>query len=519
MLHNPKSYYLIMKFSNFFLLICVCCVINSRQAFSQIAPSWGASQSFAVLGSATITNTGPTVINGNVGVSPGSAITGFPPAIINNGQTYSGVASLAGPAQNSAADVYNSLKAQATTAIDLTGKILGETAGAIVLNPGVYTFSSSAQLNATLTLNDGGDPNAVFIFLIGSTLTTATSSRVVMSSGGEGPNVFWQIGSSATIGTYTNFCGNIVALASITMTTGATTTGRLFALNGATTMDTNTAAAASLQIKDTDGDGVADNMDDYPSDPTKAFNNYTSLLGTTLAFEDLWPLKGDFDMNDLVIKYKYNVITNALNTVVQVVGNYTLAATAGSQNNGFGIQFPLPSASVSGISGATLETGQSNAVIILFTDMHAEMLNGNTQPGQPQSTQKTYTVTIDVKNGPSLDAFGTEYNPFIINYVGSSRREVHLPNKAPTDLADKTLFGTGDDDSNAGAGRYYFTKTGLPYAIAIPTAAFNFPIVETDISLVYKHFSDWAQSGGLQYTDWYSNTASDYRNSAILYTK
>ncbi|MDX6575519.1 MAG: hypothetical protein QOE96_1472, partial [Blastocatellia bacterium] len=148
-------------------------------------PPLGAAQSFAALGGTAITATGSAVISGNVGVSPGSAVTGFPPAVVQNGQIYTGAASLAGDAQNSALIAYNNLKGQTcNSANNLSGKILGQTPGFLTLSPGVYCFDTSAQLNATLTLNDGGDPNAIFIFQIGTTLTTASSSQVIMSSGG-----------------------------------------------------------------------------------------------------------------------------------------------------------------------------------------------------------------------------------------------------------------------------------------------------------------------------------------------
>jgi hypothetical protein len=165
-------------------------------------------------------------------------VTGFPPAVVQNGQIYTGVGSLAGPAKSSALDDYNNLRGQACVpANNLTGKILGQSPGAITIAPGVYCFDTSAQLNAILTLNDGGDPNAIFIFQIGTTLTTASSSQVLMSGGGRGKNVYWQVGTSATIGTSTIFRGHIIASTSITLTTSASTTGRVFALDGAATID------------------------------------------------------------------------------------------------------------------------------------------------------------------------------------------------------------------------------------------------------------------------------------------
>lgn len=213
---------------------------SSHPVLAQSAPSLGAAESFAALAGTTITSTGFTIVSGNLGVSPGTAVTGFGPGVVQNGAIYSGGGSLAGPAEASAQTAYNNLIAQpCVPANNLSGKILGITPGAVTLNPGVYCFDTSAQLTTTLTLDDGGDPNAIFIFQMGTTLTTASDSQVIMSSGGRGTNVFWQIGSSATLGTGTAFRGNIIAYTSITMTTNVSTVGRVFALGGAVTMDTN----------------------------------------------------------------------------------------------------------------------------------------------------------------------------------------------------------------------------------------------------------------------------------------
>ncbi len=215
--------------------------------FSGHAPSLGAATSFAVLAATTVASTGLTVVSGNVGVSPGTAVTGFGPGVIHNGAIYSGGGSLAGPAQASALTAYNDLVGQGCLpANNLSGKILGVSPGAITLGPGVYCFATSAQLTSTLTLDDGGDPSALFIFQIGTTLTTASNSQVIMSSGSRGANVYWQIGSSATIGTGTMFRGNLIAYTSITMTTSASTTARLFAIGAAVTMDTNNVDALPL---------------------------------------------------------------------------------------------------------------------------------------------------------------------------------------------------------------------------------------------------------------------------------
>jgi Ice-binding-like/Putative Ig domain len=202
-------------------------------ASAQVAPSLGTAQSFAVLSGTTITNTGASVITGDLGVSPGTAVTGFPPGLIVGGTIHAADA-LAGMAQNDVTTAYNSLAAQACTQ-DLTGQDLG----GLTLTAGVYCFGSTAQLTGTLTLNAQGNPNAVFIFRIGSAITTASNSSVVVVNAASSCNVFWQVGSSATLGTNTTFTGNILALTSITATTGARVTGRTLARNGAVTLDTN----------------------------------------------------------------------------------------------------------------------------------------------------------------------------------------------------------------------------------------------------------------------------------------
>jgi outer membrane autotransporter protein len=218
--------------------------------FGVLATSWstaaqtvplGAAETFAILGASTVTNTGATIIDGNLGLSPGSSVTGFPPGVVLNGAIHISDA-LANQAHADAFTAYTQLAGETPTA-NLTGMNLG----GLTLTPGVYRFNSSAQLTGTLTLNNGGDPNAPFHFLIGSTLTTASNS-LVMLLGGPDQNIFWQVGSSATIGTGTRFVGTIVALTSITLTTGATLDGRALAINGAVTLDTNSIHAPAAPV-------------------------------------------------------------------------------------------------------------------------------------------------------------------------------------------------------------------------------------------------------------------------------
>lgn len=190
----------------------------------------GAADSYAVIAASAVTNTGPTSLHGDIGVWPGTAITGFPSSRF---ASTSDAAAMA--AQTDLTTAYNNVAGQ-SCGTNLTGTDLG----GLMLTPGVYCFSSSAQLTGTLTLNALGDANALFLFQIGSTLTTASASSVLFTGGGNGDSVFWQVGSSATLGTTTAFAGNILALTSITATTGATIQcGRALARNGAVTLDSN----------------------------------------------------------------------------------------------------------------------------------------------------------------------------------------------------------------------------------------------------------------------------------------
>lgn len=211
--------------------VCVLVVCATGDAWAQ--PSLGTAESFAVLAGSAVTNTGFSVLTGNLGVHPGSAITGFPPGTVT-GTTHSADA-VAAQAQIDLVGQYNAL-----TSIACTANLTGQDLGSRTLTPGVYCFDSSAQLTGTLTLNAQGDPVAQFIFRTGSTLTTASGSSVLLINGGNPCRVAWRIGSSATLGTTTSFLGNLIALTSITLNTNANIIGgRALARNGAVTLDDN----------------------------------------------------------------------------------------------------------------------------------------------------------------------------------------------------------------------------------------------------------------------------------------
>ncbi len=189
--------------------------------------------SFAVLAGSTVTSSGATTVNGDLGVSPGTAVTGFPPGLVN-GTIHAGDGSAA-QAQLDLTTAYNDAAGRTVGAVTVAGNL-----GGLTLTPGLYKSTSSLEVSSgDLTLDAQGNANAVFIFQMASTLTTTSGRQVILSGGAKAANVFWQVGSSATLGTTSVFKGTIMADQSITLTTGATLDGRALARVAAVTLDAN----------------------------------------------------------------------------------------------------------------------------------------------------------------------------------------------------------------------------------------------------------------------------------------
>lgn len=218
------------------LLVALALTFPDRLAHAQgLTPvNLGAAASFGVLAGTTVTATGGATVSGDVGVSPGTSITGFPPGTIMNGALHAADATAAS-AEAALLTAYNDAAGRSLAPVTVAGNLGGQT-----LTPGLYKSTSSLAISSgNLTLNAQGNPNAVFIFQIASTLITSSGLQVILSGGASADNIFWQVGSSATLGSTSVFDGTIMALTAITLDTGATLNGRALALNGGVSLDSN----------------------------------------------------------------------------------------------------------------------------------------------------------------------------------------------------------------------------------------------------------------------------------------
>lgn len=262
-----------------------------------------------------------------------------------------------------------------------------------------------------------------------------------------------------------------------------------------------------LPDDDEDGDNIPDDLDDFPTDPRQAFSIFFPSENEvhSLVYEDLWPGLGDFDMNDIVIDFRHNLILDSENRVVQINSRYELIARGGGLTSGFAIQLPVLRSNVSEVSGGELESSGSFAVIRVFDNAKEHMDLFNTVQDEPVMEPVIFNVAVTLNTPQPLNEIGLGiYNPFIWrNEPGAGRgHEIHIAGKIPTTSVDPSLFGTMDDNTNPAAGILYLSKSNLCWGIYIP-AKFSYPKEGNDITGVYSKFAEWVQSGGVLSQDWY----------------
>lgn len=268
-------------------------------------------------------------------------------------------------------------------------------------------------------------------------------------------------------------------------------------------------------IDDTDGDGVPDDQDEYPTDHERAFNNYFPGEDTwaTLAYEDLWPSKGDYDFNDLVLGYNINQVTNGDNNVVEIFSKWDVRHNGAGFENGFAFEIGVEATNIETVTGYN------------HTSQHIPMNSNGTEAGQTMANfvvfdetlpnlGQTLNMYIKLINPSSQISVGpAPYNPYVI-VNGDTEIEVHLPDMENTELANTSLFGTYDDTSNPGAGRYYKASTNLPWAINI-VYDFVWMKEKQEVTNGYLKFGEWAESGGTLFQDWYKDLPN-YRDDSFL---
>lgn len=290
---------------------------------------------------------------------------------------------------------------------------------------------------------------------------------------------------------------------------------------------------------DSDGDGVLDVYDAFPNDATRAYI-YCYPSPTTfaqLAFEDNWPAKGDYDMNDLVVNYRYTFIANAQTQIVTMQGDFNIAAAGASFKNGFGLQLPFDASTVKSVTGqktisnyiqfasSGVEAGQSKAVIIPFDNHEALLRNPdnsyyvNTLNAKDKLQSATASVLVTFNSPvPSSGLSISSFNPFVISNMRRGY-EIHLPGFSATDKANAALFTTGDDASLVAGRKTYTSRENWPWALSFSDTSFNYPLETINITDAYPHFADWAASNGTSFLDWYNNLTSGYRVSPNIYSK
>ena len=305
---------------------------------------------------------------------------------------------------------------------------------------------------------------------------------------------------------------------------------------------------SSMTFSDADKDGVADLIDDFPNDPSRAYkysypeispltyNPMSPVSWATYCFEDLWPSMGDFDMNDLVVNYKYEIITNADHTVKQILAHFKVKAAGSCPNwkHGFGLALNgIPASAIDAVTGYRIRPGsyitlnskgfesnkngdQSTPCVIIVFDDHTYVAAGasggffNTMLNLPCGESDQVDMTINLVSNTTIkdsDVIPGNFNPFMIRNK-NREYEIHRPDFQPTSWNNPANFHTLDDASVPENNSFYKTKTGLPWGLDLPVD-FNYATEFINIQLAYPQFKTWAESGGTVNQDWYNYPSSE----------
>ena len=277
---------------------------------------------------------------------------------------------------------------------------------------------------------------------------------------------------------------------------------------------------------DADNDGIPDADDDYPNDPERAED--VTRAPATLIAEDMWPFKGDYDFNDLVLLYRWNYVIDASSNIKEITFRYQVKARGAAHDNGFAFSFDTDESNVESVTGGiyvnnfiTLNSNgteasssSSTSSCFVITDkLENNLPLWNTYPNEPMSTPVWIDFRIVFTNAIDPAVLNT-FNPFMIS---QKRRqvEIHLAHYMPTNLVDTDFFGRADDASDIANGISYVTSDGMPWVLEVPED-FQYVIENIDLSQAYVNFPLWVQSSGSSAADWYDWQVSNNINGSNL---
>lgn len=473
------------------------------------------SNGFSINSNSNLTNNGEiTLNNGDFNMNSAGTLT-------NNGSvTVDGKINF-----NSGGNVYNNCKMTCTEQSEFNS-------GTIVFDGGYFRSDVRVQINGGAnTQLKNGSMLSTSIFVLYTNITGQGSLNSIKA---ETEYKLTNVDVSGAIESSTDNLNNLsnVPLNQL-FVNGATLVGLGEEQNFLAVTNCNPEGVGSVVVNDTDGDGVPDDLDEYPNDPERAFQSFypNSEDFTSIAFEDLWPGLGDFDFNDVVVIMQYEIVTNAQNELKDLNAKFRLMAAGASLDNGFGVAIPINPANVESVSGGIVsgsvvsldakgfEAGHTNQTVWIVMDAINQIYqnNGylNTMPNIPYVETDTILMNMTLST-PQADFGIAPFNPFI--FIDQERaKEIHLLDSPPTELASDEYFGIWEDVSDPGSGSYYKTGNNLPWAIEIPVN-FDYPFEKIDILQTHLKFGEWASSGGEVFQDWYLDEPG-YRNEANIYTK
>jgi uncharacterized repeat protein (TIGR01451 family) len=365
-------------------------LLESLENRRLLADILGSAAAFAALAGSTVTNTGSSAIVGDVGVSPGSAVTGFPPGVVSGGSIHAGDV-VASTAEADLATAYGVIAGEASPpANNLSGTDLA----GLTLTPGVYRFNTAAQLTGTLTLNAQDNPDARFDIQIGTTLTTASDSAIVLTNGAQADNVYFQVGSSATLGSDTAFEGNILAHTSVTLDSGSSISqGRALAVNGAVTMNADQVSIPDADVSVTNTAAANPVLAGDTITYTVTVNNAGPMDAQTIALTDVLPVGATFVSETQTSGPTFTMTDPAVGSTGTINGS--IGALAPEASASFTLVAQVPSTTMNGATFSDAATVSSDTV-------------------DPNLENNSQTVTTNLTTQADLSATTTATHPALI---------------------------------------------------------------------------------------------------------